>query len=257
MKKPSLSNEYIRSMNKSDIFNLTQEQITKFSIDQLSLLSFDQMDWFTLDQLKYFNSSQKKVLSINIITKSIDEIQKLNLNALSDIELKSLLKHQIEALTYDQIVNILPYIFHQNKISIGTIGNFRAKQYSFFTLQQIKWFTMYQSANIPKQYLSFEQIKKLPPPCFDFPKDVFTYFIHKNEIETFDMKNFSINYCKYISKYTIRQFSYNQLNNIPNEIFMSNEMIYKIKYLSKNIILKLNSEKLNIIINYKKKITSS
>lgn len=239
MKKKLITDCQIKLMNRNDIINLTEKEISSLTVEQCYLISYDQLDWFTLEQLKYFTSTQKKCLSINIITKPIDEIQKINLNALCDLELKSLLKHQIEALNYDQIVNIIPYIFQQNKISVGTISNFRPIQYSYFTLKQLKWLTMYQSANIPKNYLSIEQIKVLPPMCYDFPQDTFLYFINRNDIPEYDCKKMTHNEFKYISKYTLQLFSNKQINDIPKNIFYDIEMIKKLKWLSKKQLLSL------------------
>jgi hypothetical protein len=246
MKKRLIEDFRIKLMNHNDIINLTEKEIVSLTVDQCYLFSYDQLDWFKPEQLSYFTSIQKKCLSINIITKSIEDIQKININALSDVELKSLLRHQIEELTYDQIVNILPYVHHMNKISLGTIGNFRPKQYSFFKLKQLKWLTMYQSANIPKNYLSIEQIKVLPPMCYDFPQDTFLYFIHKNDIENYDCKNMTHNEFKYISKYTLQMFSEEQINEIPKSIYHNVEMIKKLKLLSKKQFMSLQTSKYKI-----------
>jgi hypothetical protein len=240
MKKFCFTDQQIVSFNKNDIQNLTKDDIRCITFEQLVLLSYEQKDMLLPEHLLYFTAIQKKNLSINIITKSAQEIQKINLNALSDIELKSLLKHQIEALTYDQIINILPYVLHNNSVSIGTISNFRPKQYGFFTREQIRWLTMYQSANIPKHYLSIGQIKALPPPCFEFPRDTFKYFISKDEVPVFDMKKLTIEHIKYISKFTLRLFNNSQLGTISPQILNSSEMLKKLKLLSKYQTININ-----------------
>ena len=85
MKKKLITDCQIKLMNRNDIINLTEKEISSLTVEQCYLISYDQLDWFTLEQLKYFTSIQKKCLSINIITKPIDEIQKINLNALCDL----------------------------------------------------------------------------------------------------------------------------------------------------------------------------
>lgn len=243
MKKRLIEDSRIRLMNHNDIINLTEKEITSLTIEQCYLFTFEQLDWLTIEQIGYFTSIQKKCLPINIITKPLDEIKKINLNALSDIELKSLLCHQIQSLTYEQIVNILPYIYEHSKILVGTISNFRPKQYSFFTLKQLKWLTMYQSANIPKNYLSIEQIKVLPPMCYDFPQDTLLHFINKDTIPEFDTKKMTYKQFKYMSKYTLQLFSIEQINNIPKNIFNDIENIRKLKWLSKKQFLNLDINK--------------
>lgn len=215
--KCCFTNDYIVSMNKNDICSLTQKEISSFTLEQCDILSYEQLDCFSMEQLSFFTPPQKKVLSINIICKPIEEIQKLNLNALSDKELKSLLKHQIESLTYEQIINILPYIWQGEKILPGTITNFRPKQYSFFTKNQLKWMTMYQSANIPKRYLNDKQIKYLTKPCYEYPKDTFLNFIPLYEMKNFNTKYITFKQFKYLSNSHIKELSKEQISNIPRE----------------------------------------
>lgn len=202
MKKGISDVEKIRVMSRTEMEGLTKTDIQIFTPLECEALSFEQLDWLSEEQLTYFTAIQKKVYSINIATKSTQEIQKINLNALSDIELKSLLKHQIRVLSYDQIVNIQPYAWHKNRLCEGTIGSFRPKQYSFFSTKQLSWMTMYQSANIPRQYLSFRQISCLPPPCYEFPRDHFQLFIHRDEVPACDVSKLDTLHIKYMSGYT-------------------------------------------------------
>jgi hypothetical protein len=219
--KCCFTNDYIISMNKNDIASLSQKEISSFTLEHCELLSFDQLDCFSMEQLSFFTPPQKKVLCINIVCKPTEEIQKINLNALSDKELKSLLKHQIESLNYEQIINILPYIWQGDKILPGTISNFRPKQYSFFTKKQLQWMTMYQVANIPKRYLSDKQIKYLTKPCFLYPKDTLQDFIPLNDIQNFNTKCMTLNQFKYLSSLHIKSFTKEQIANIPRHFLDS------------------------------------
>jgi hypothetical protein len=220
--KCCFTNDFVLFMNKNDIISLTKIEISSFTLEQCELLSYEQLDCFSIEQLSFFTPPQKKVLSINIVCKSTEEIKKINLNALSDKELKSLMKHQIECLTYEQIINILPYSWQGDKILHGTITNFRPKQYSYFTKKQLQWMTMYQSANIPKRYLSEKQIKYLTKPCYMYPKDHFQDYIHFDEIKNLNTKNLTLNQFKYLSHLHIKLLSKEQILNIPKEFFEKN-----------------------------------
>ena len=211
----------ISVLSRHDIQNLTRQDIKSFTIGECEGLTYDQLDWFSEEQLSYFTSMQKKVFSINIATQSLEEIRKINLNALSDVELKSLQKRHVEALTFEQIISIQPYIWHKNRLCVGTIGNFRPKQYSFFSTRQIRWMTMYQSANIPKQYLSEKQLRHLPRPRYEFPPDHFELFIHKDDVPTIDVNKLTILHIKYMSKFTLSRFTPQQIASFPVRVLHS------------------------------------
>lgn len=232
-KARSFTDEQFLEMGPLELKRLSRESIRSLSAKQCALLKPEQLECFTREQLSFFSLAQRKCPVINIATKSITDVQKLNLNALSDIELKSLLRHQIRSLTYNQVVDMLPYVIWKNEIiGVGTIGNFRPVQYSFFKRQQLSWLTMYQSANIPRRYLSAMQIKYLPPPCYEFPRDTFRHFFHRDVVADIDCANLTSADVKYMSLYTISCFSKKQILLFPIKLFTADKRLYlKILYL--------------------------
>lgn len=255
MDKKSNLKKKIRKLTKTQIENISCDDIKKlsrihiqcFSPEQCSYLTYEQLDSLSNEQLSFFTPPQRKIDKINIITKSIEETQKINLNCLSDNELKSLLKHQIECLKYEQIVNIMPYNYYNHQIYASTISNFRPKQYSFFTIKQLEWLTMYQSANIPRQYLSPIQIQHLPQPCFEYPKDTFHMVLTLdiiNNLTSQDIQKLSHKYYLYMSKFIVQNIDPNIINNIPNHIFAS---YFKKTLLSEKQINMLSYDKIKLL----------
>lgn len=259
----TLSKKDILSFSLNQIQLLTSNQIQYLTNEQCSYFTFEQLDAFTNDQLKYFTPAQKKVDVINIITKSIDDIQKINLNVLSNNELKSLRKEQIQSLTYEQIVEIYPYIYHcidkySNTYEFveGTICNFRPSQYKYFTITQIKYLTMFQSAFIPKQYLTYEQIQNLPPASIKLSRDIYKNVMLKEYILKFnksDIENINLDTIKFISEYQFTLFTPQQINYFTNTQFHSNEFKTKYRYLTIQHIQNLSDEKIkNIDLSFMK-----
>jgi hypothetical protein len=222
------SDDEILDMDCDAVGRLTREDIENISAKQCVLLRPDQLDCMTRQQLTFFTPAQRKCPVINIATKKTGDVQKLNLNALSDVELKSLMRHQIKSLTYNQIVNIIPYAFWQKEIQCkGTIAQFRPVQYTFFRKQQLRWLTMYQSANIPRHYLTESQLKALPPACYEYPPDTFKHFFHKNAVPLIDPKMLSTNDIKYMSLYTISLLTRKQILSFPYSLLMQDKEFSK------------------------------
>jgi hypothetical protein len=218
------SNDQIHDMDCDAVCKLTRDDIQNISPKQCVLWRPEQLDWMTKQQLTFFTPAQRKCPVINIATKKTIEVQKLNLNALSDVELKSLLRHQIKSLTYNQIVNIIPYTFWQKAIQCkGTIAQFRPIQYTFFRKQQLRWLTMYQSANIPRHYLTESQLKALPPACYDYPQDTFKHFFHRDAVPWIDPRSLSTSEIKYMSLYTISLLTRKQILSFPYSLLIQDK----------------------------------